>query len=97
MQTKKIKKNKSFFEKNIYLKTYLLGLGLSFFFVPFFAYAATTYSQDLFGLFEYLKDIIDDIVLWLFTTGGITFLMYKIIFKRNINPYKWVCRVFVFL
>jgi FtsH-binding integral membrane protein len=69
---KKIKKSKSYFsDKNIYLKTYLLGIGVSFLFIPFFAYAATTYTQDLFGIFEYAKDIIDDIVLWLFTTGAV--------------------------
>lgn len=71
MRKTKVNKSKGFFERNIYLKTYLLGLGLSFFFIPFFAYAATTYTQDLFGLFEYAKDIIDDLVLWLFTTGAV--------------------------
>ncbi len=69
------KNNTGFFSKNIYLKTYLLGIGLSFFFIPFFAYAATTYTQDLFGIFEYVKDIIDDIVLWLFTTGAVLFFL----------------------
>jgi Na+-transporting methylmalonyl-CoA/oxaloacetate decarboxylase gamma subunit len=72
----KNKKSKNFFSQNIYLKTYLLGLGLSFLFVPFFAFAATTYSQDLFGIFEYLKDIIDDIVLWLFTTGAVLVFLF---------------------
>lgn len=74
-----------FFSANTYLKTYLFGLGLSFLFVPFFAFAATTYSQDLFGLFEYLKDIINDLVLWLFTTGavllflgGLTYKLYQL-------------------
>lgn len=54
---------------------YLLGFGLSFLFVPLFAFAATTYSQDLFGIFEYIKDIIDDIVLWLFTTGAVAMFL----------------------
>jgi hypothetical protein len=72
-------------EVNIYLKTYLLGLGLSFLFIPLFAFAATTYTQDIFGIFEYAKDIIDDLVLWLFTTGavllfmgGLTYRLYKL-------------------
>jgi Na+-transporting methylmalonyl-CoA/oxaloacetate decarboxylase gamma subunit len=77
----------SLFSNNIYLKTYLLGLGLSFLFIPFFAYAATTYSQDLFGIFEYIKDIIDDIVLWLFTTGAVLvflfFLAKKVLEMRS--------------
>lgn len=64
-------------DKNIYLKTYLLGIGFSFLFIPLFAYAATTYTQDIFGLFEYTKAIINDLVLWLFTTGAvIAFLGY---------------------
>ncbi len=75
LKKEKLEINKT--KKNIYLKTYLFGLGLSFLFVPFFAYAATTFSQDIFGLFEYAKAIIDDIVLWLFTTGAvICFLAY---------------------
>ena len=76
-----MKKKKNFFNKNIYLKTYLLGLGMSFLFAPVFAYAATTYSQDLFGLFEYLKDIIDDIVLWLFTTGAVLMFLGYLAYK----------------
>lgn len=76
-----LKKSKSFFSRNIYLKTYLLGLSLSFLFIPFFAYAATTYTQDLFGLFEYLKDIIDDIVLWLFTTGAVILFLGVLAYK----------------
>lgn len=70
MQHKKENKN-SLFKRHLYLKIYLLGIVFSFLFIPFFAYAATTYSQDLFGLFEYAKDIIDDLVLWLFTTGAV--------------------------
>lgn len=70
-------KNKG--SKNIYLKTYLFGLGLSFIFFPFFAYAATTYSQDLFGLFEYAKDIINDIVLWLIVTGSVMIFVYRLV------------------
>ncbi len=73
------------FKRNIFLKTYLLGICFSFLFVPFFAYAATTYTQDLFGIFEYTKDIINDIVLWLFTTGavllflgGLTYQLYQL-------------------
>lgn len=65
--------------KSLYLKTYILGLGFSFFFVPLFAYAATTYSQDLFGLFEYAKDLIDDLVLWLFTTGAVLAFMWYVL------------------
>jgi hypothetical protein len=65
--------------KSIYLKTYLFGLGLSFIFFPFFAYAATTYSQDLFGLFEYAKDIINDLVLWLIVTGSVMLFVYRLV------------------
>lgn len=61
--------------KNIYLKTYIIGVVTSFLFLPLAAYAATTYSQDLFGIFEYAKDIIDDIVLWTFTTGAVLFFI----------------------
>jgi membrane protease YdiL (CAAX protease family) len=72
MQKKKEKKfRQTFLSRNIYLKTYLFGICFSFIFLPIFAYAATTYTQDLFGIFEYLKDIIDDLVLWLFTTGAV--------------------------
>lgn len=67
------------FNSSLYLKTYIVGLGLSFFLIPFFAYAATTYSQDLFGLFEYAKDIIDELVLWTITTLAVLFFVYKII------------------
>lgn len=72
----KINLKNHFFSANTYLKTYLFGLGLSFLFVPFFAFAATTYTQDLFGLFEYLKDIINDLVLWLFTTGAVLLFLF---------------------
>lgn len=65
--------------KNIYLKTYLLGMFLSFLFLPFFAYAATTYSQDIFGLFEYAKDIFNDIILWLIVTGAVIFYMFNLL------------------
>ncbi len=79
---KETSKNKNIlFTRNIYLKTYLLGLFLSFLFVPFFAYAATTYSQDLFGIFEYVKDIIDDLVLWLFTTGAVLIFLGALAYK----------------
>lgn len=66
-------------QKNIYLKTYIIGVATSFLFLPLAAYAATTYSQDLFGIFEYAKDIIDDIVLWTFTTGAVLFFIYRIV------------------
>lgn len=81
IEVKSKKKSNGFFTRNIYLKTYLIGLGLSFLFIPFFAYAATTYTQDLFGLFEYLKDIIDDIVLWLFTTGAVIIFLGVLAYK----------------
>lgn len=72
----KQKTQKILFKRNIFLKTYLLGICFSFLFIPFFAYAATTYTQDLFGIFEYVKDIIDDIVLWLFTTGAVLLFLF---------------------
>jgi len=76
---KKIKKTESI--KNIYLKTYLFGLAFSFLFLPFIALAATTYTQDLTGLFEYAKDIISDIVLWLFTTGAVLIFLAILAWK----------------
>jgi succinate dehydrogenase/fumarate reductase cytochrome b subunit len=71
--------------KHLYLKTYLTGVLVSTIFLPVLAYAATTYSQDVFGLFEYIKDIFNDIVLWLFTTGAVIAFMAYIalqIFRR---------------
>lgn len=86
---KKAKSKTNFFSRHLYLNMYLIGLGLSSIFVPFFAYAATTYSQDLFGLFEYAKDIIDDLVLWLFTTGAvIIFLFYLVRYLYDISRGK---------
>ena len=69
-------------KNKIYLKTYLSGVLVSFILLPILVYAQKKYTQDLFGIFEYLKDIIDDIVLWLFTTGAVTlfigYLAYQI-------------------
>lgn len=84
MQKKKAQKRSG----NIYLKTYFLGLAFSFLFIPLFAYAATTYSQDLFGLFEYAKDIIDDLVLWLFTTGAVLFFIGYLAYQVYANGGK---------
>jgi len=80
-ENKNEKKSDGFFSRNIYLKTYLLGIGLSFIFIPLFAYAATTYDQDLFGIFEYVKDIIDDIFLWLLTTGAVLYFLGTLSYK----------------
>ncbi len=74
-----MKKNTQKNFKNIYLKTFLYGVLFSFLVTPFFTYAATTYSQDLFGLFEYAKAIINDIVLWLIVTGAVCFYIYKLV------------------
>lgn len=68
-------------KKKIFLKTYLFGFCFSFLFIPFFAYAATTYTQDLFGIFEYTKDIINDLVLWLFTTGAVLIFLGVLSYK----------------
>jgi membrane protease YdiL (CAAX protease family) len=75
-QIKKVK------QKSIFFKTYLLGFFTSTFLIPLLVLAQKKYSQDIFGIFEYTKDIIDDLVLWLFTTGAVMmfigYLAYKI-------------------
>ncbi len=70
---------------NIYLKTFLYGVLLSFLVTPLFTYAATTYTQDLFGLFEYAKSIINDIVLWLIVTGAVAWYIFELV-KMIISP-----------
>ena len=74
-----MKKTKEKNYKNIYLKTFLYGILFSFLVTPIFTYAATTYSQDLFGLFEYAKAIINDIVLWLIVTGAVAWYIFTLV------------------
>ena len=74
-----MKKTKENSYKNIYLKTFLYGILFSFLVTPIFTYAATTYSQDLFGLFEYAKAIINDIVLWLIVTGAVAWYIFRLV------------------
>ena len=60
----------------LYLKTYFIGIVASVILLPILVYAQKKYTQDLFGIFEYTKDIIDDIVLWLLTTGAVAYFLY---------------------
>jgi hypothetical protein len=70
-------------QKNLYLKVYFLGLSVSAFFVPFFAFGQARYSQDLFGIFRYLVDIFNDIVVWGLVTAAV---LYYIV---NLIRYLW--------
>jgi membrane protease YdiL (CAAX protease family) len=73
---KHIKKIKS---ESIYFKTYLVGLLSSVFLVPILVFAQKKYEQSIFGLFEYTKDIVDDLILWLFTTGAVVIFIWQIV------------------
>ena len=73
---KQIKKIKS---ESIYFKTYLVGLLSSVFLVPILVFAQKKYEQSIFGLFEYTKDIVDDLILWLFTTGAVVIFIWQIV------------------
>ena len=64
--------------ETIYFKTYLVGMLSSVFLVPILVFAQKKYEQSIFGLFEYTKDIIGDLVLWLFTTGAVTIFIFYI-------------------
>ncbi len=63
-------------KNTLLLKTYLFGILSSSILIPLIVFAQKKYTQDLFGIFEYAKDIIDDIVLWLFTTGAVAYFLY---------------------
>lgn len=83
--------------KKILLKTYILGIFSSIILLPILVYAQTKYSQDLFGLFEYLLDIINDIVIWLITTGAVIFFIaylawqvWKISQGKKVQGTGWV-------
>lgn len=65
-------------ERGIYFKTYLIGVLASTFLIPILVFAQRKYEQSIFGLFEYTKDIIDDLVLWLFTTGAVVIFIAMI-------------------
>jgi fumarate reductase subunit D len=65
--------------ESIYFKTYLIGMLSSVFLVPILVFAQRKYEQSIFGLFEYTKDIVDDLILWLFTTGAVVFFLWKIV------------------
>lgn len=65
---------------SIYFKTYFVGMLSSVFLVPILVFAQRKYEQSLFGLFEYTKDIIGDLVLWLFTTGAVTLFIAYIVY-----------------
>jgi len=51
----------------------------SVFLVPILVFAQRKYEQSIFGLFEYTKDIVDDLVLWLFTTGAVVVFIWMIV------------------
>lgn len=53
----------------------------SVFLVPLFVFAQRKYEQSIFGLFEYTKDIIGDLVLWLVTTGAVVYVLWRLLFK----------------
>jgi hypothetical protein len=65
--------------KGIYFKTYLSGILFSTFLIPILVFAQRKYEQSIFGIFEYTKDIIDDLVLWLFTTGAVVLFLWQIV------------------
>lgn len=65
--------------ESIYFKTYLVGILSSVFLVPILVFAQRKYEQSIFGLFEYTKDIIDDLILWLFTTGAVVIFIWVIV------------------
>lgn len=65
--------------ESIYFKTYLVGMLSSVFLVPILVFAQRRYEQSIFGLFEYTKDIVDDLILWLFTTGAVVIFIWVIV------------------
>ena len=65
--------------RGVYFKTYLFGVLSSVFLIPILVFAQKKYEQSIFGLFEYTKDIVDDLILWLFTTGAVVIFIWQIV------------------